>query len=456
MNTFNDTIIARATPLGKGGIGIIRISGQQSYYVIKYILHITSMKPRYAYYLPFYLQNTIVDKGIVLWFPKPYSFTGEDILELHCHGGIILLEMLIHDIIMNIKGIRIANPGEFTERAFLNKKINLLEAEAVAALIAAESQAAIFAATNLMNGKFLKLIQPINNNIIKIRTILETNIEFMEYNEKQLYEKIYKIIDYLSIKIKQIIKYLLCNLQIQEGIKITLIGPTNSGKSSLMNLLAQKNISIITNIPGTTRDILSTKINFNSVLINLVDTAGIRKTEDYIESIGIKKTFEEINNSNYIFLVVEDMITEIQLSKFLHTLKKNINKKCAIIIRNKIDLTNSIADIQVKDGWTNITLSVHTKQGISLLMKYIKDNIIYQNNNENQFTSKQRYINIFNNIYNLVEQSKQMFVTKKKYIDITLLSENFRLIQIELDSIIGKFTSQNLLDNIFSSFCVGK
>ncbi|QJC31012.1 tRNA uridine-5-carboxymethylaminomethyl(34) synthesis GTPase MnmE [Enterobacteriaceae endosymbiont of Macroplea appendiculata] len=456
MNTFIDTIIARATPLGKGGIGIIRISGQKSCCVIKYILHIKSMKPRYAYYLPFYLQNIIVDKGIVLWFPQPYSYTGEDILELHCHGGIVLLEMLIHDIIMNISGIRIANPGEFTERAFLNKKINLLEAEAVSALIAAESKAAIFAATNLMNGTLLKLIQPISNNIIKIRTILETNIEFMEYNEKQLYEKIYKIINYVSIQTKQIIKYLLCNLKIQEGIKITLIGPTNSGKSSLMNLLTQKNISIITNIPGTTRDVLSTKVNFNSVLINLVDTAGIRKTKDYIESIGIKKTFEEMNNSDYIFLVVEDMITENQLSKFLHTVKKNINKKFTIIIRNKIDITNSIANIKVINGWTNITLSVYNKQGISLLMKYIKDNIINQNNNENQFTSKQRHINIFNNIYNLIEQSKQMFVSKKQYIDIILLSENFRLMQIELDSIVGKFTSQNLLDNIFSDFCVGK
>ncbi|WP_169780562.1 tRNA modification GTPase, partial [Enterobacteriaceae endosymbiont of Donacia piscatrix] len=271
------TIIARATPLGQGSIGVIRISGNKVINVIKHTLKLKYIKPRYAYYLPFFYKNKVIDKGIALWFPKPNSFTGEDVLELQCHGNAILMDLLINDIIIHIHDIRIASPGEFSKRAFLNKKIDLTQAEAIADIISANSKQAIFSAMNLMNGKLSSLLKNFKNKIINIRVKIESFLEFNhEINFSIFCKKILiKIKKSLESLIK-IIKYVKNGINIKEGIKIVLIGPPNSGKSSLMNLITDKDISIVTNIPGTTRDVLHEKFYINSVPIEIIDTAGIR------------------------------------------------------------------------------------------------------------------------------------------------------------------------------------
>ncbi|QJC28385.1 tRNA uridine-5-carboxymethylaminomethyl(34) synthesis GTPase MnmE [Enterobacteriaceae endosymbiont of Plateumaris braccata] len=454
MQKHIHTIVARATPLGKGSIGIIRISGNCSINVIKKILHRSYMKPRYAYYLPFYYKNKIIDKGIALWFPKPNSFTGEDIFELQCHGGPIILDLLIR-YIMTFPDIRIAKPGEFTERAFLNKKIDLTQAEAISDLILANSKTAVFSAMNLLNGKFSFLLNIFTKNIINLRTDIESFIEFEE-NDIKLFKidvsiKLKKILNDLS----KIINHVDNGINIREGIKIIFIGPPNSGKSSLMNLLSDRDVSIITDIPGTTRDILYEKIYINSVPIQIIDTAGIRNTKNKIENIGIKKTINEINRTNYIFLIVNDNISNNNLSKIISKYLSNFKKKIPIIIiRNKIDLTHNNSEIITNNEFITIKLSVKTKKGISLLINYIKKNITSIHNTEDMFTSRTRHIDILKSVFKYIKKGQLIFSSIDSPIE--LLSENLKLAQIELDNITGKFTSKNLLENIFSKFCIGK
>ncbi|WP_208754573.1 tRNA uridine-5-carboxymethylaminomethyl(34) synthesis GTPase MnmE [Enterobacteriaceae endosymbiont of Neohaemonia nigricornis] len=451
-----DTIIAKATPSGRGSIGVIRISGVHTLHVIKYVLKINSLKPRYANYLPFFYKHKIIDKGIALWFPKPYSYTGEDVLELHCHGNNILLDLLINNIINNISHIRIAKPGEFTERAFLNNKIDLTQAEAISDIINADCKSAIFSAMNLMNGYLSKFFKPFNKQIINIRTKIESLIEFSFHHSDVIYQKIFIKLQILLQDSKKIVEYLKYNLKTQEGIKIILVGPTNSGKSSLINFLSGKDVSIITDIPGTTRDIIYEHIYIESIPIKIIDTAGIRKTNNYIENIGINKALKEISMANYVFLVVEDNINKQKLYEIKNYLQKFIkNNTPIIIIRNKIDITKKQPEIIKNDNIISIRISIHTKQGLSLLKDFISNNIIPHNNTEDEFTSKQRYIDSFNKIYNFLQDCLQKCYSKK-YINLELISENLRLIQIELDVITGKFTSQNLLDHIFSQFCIGK
>ncbi|QJC32266.1 tRNA uridine-5-carboxymethylaminomethyl(34) synthesis GTPase MnmE [Enterobacteriaceae endosymbiont of Donacia versicolorea] len=449
------TIIARATPLGQGSIGIIRISGHKVLAVIKNILKLNYIKPRYAHYLPFFYKDKIIDKGIVLFFPKPHSFTGEDILELQCHGGIILLDLLINNII-KIPGIRIASPGEFSKRSFLNKKIDLTQAEAITDIISANSKAAVFSAMNLMNGKFSLLLKNFSNIITNLRVKIESFLEFdYQINFSIFCFNIKNILKELLNNLINIQRYVNNGIRIKEGIKITLIGPPNSGKSSLMNMITDKNISIITNIPGTTRDILHENIYINSVPIEIVDTAGIRNTDNKIEILGIKKTFEEIKKSHYLFLIVDDRISEKNLSEMIKIkLKKFIKNIPMIILRNKIDMTNNTPELTNNCNYVTIRLSIKNNKGVSLLMNFIKKKIIYTNNNEDQFTARERYVDSLNYIHKFLIESQKNFL---KTNSIELLSEDLRLIQKELNSITGeKFTSKDLLKNIFSQFCIGK
>ncbi|QJC38748.1 tRNA uridine-5-carboxymethylaminomethyl(34) synthesis GTPase MnmE [Enterobacteriaceae endosymbiont of Donacia fulgens] len=454
MEKKNNTIIARATPTGQGSIGVIRISGSKVIDVIKYILKLTYIKPRYAHYLPFFYKNKIIDKGIVLWFPKPNSFTGEDILELQCHGNSILIDLLINNI-LNISGIRIAAPGEFSRRAFLNKKFDLTQVEAISDIISANSKAAIFSAMNLMNGKLSFLLTKFTKIIINLRVKIESFLEFdYKINYSTFCKKIIITLEKLLKFLINIIEYVENGIRIKEGIKIILIGPPNSGKSSLMNLITDKDISIVTNIPGTTRDILHENIYIDSVPIEIIDTAGIRNTDNQIEILGIKKTFEEIKNSNYLFLVIEDKMSEDNLSIIIKKYLKNFIKSIPIIIiRNKIDITNNVPEIIYNNDYTIIKISIKKKIGISNLMHFIKERILNKNTNENQFTARERYLEILNSIYKYLIKGKKNFLNTNS---LELLSEDFRLIQKELDSITGKFYSEDLLNNIFSQFCVGK
>ena len=294
MFLTEDTIAAIATATGKGGVGIIRISGEKSYFIAKKITHI-KLKPRYAYFSKFYDKyNEIVDEGIVLYFKAPYSYTGEHVVELQAHGSPIILQFLL-EIVLSY-GARLANPGEFTERAYLNNKIDLMQAEAVADIIEAASRQAVRSASRSLQGAFSQRIQKLLNQLIAIRTYVEATIDFPEEDYDFLQDNT-KIEEKLNIVIKDLEESLCLAEQgvlLREGVEIIIIGKPNSGKSSLLNALAGKESAIVTDIAGTTRDMLSEYIHIEGVPIHVTDTAGLHITQDIIETEGIKRALSKL------------------------------------------------------------------------------------------------------------------------------------------------------------------
>ncbi|CEI58838.1 tRNA uridine-5-carboxymethylaminomethyl(34) synthesis GTPase MnmE [Candidatus Portiera aleyrodidarum] len=450
---YNDLICAKATPSGYSSIGIIRISGNDNIkFISKKILGFIP-KSRYAYYVPFLDKNKkIIDKGIVIYFKSPNSFTGENILELQSHGGPIILEILLEYIIL--LGARLAKPGEFTERAFLNNKIDLIQAESVIDIIKANSKLALKIALNSFDGIFSNNIKKIIKEIIRLRINLEAMINFPnEYKEdliikkkltkKNILNKIKKLFFLLTLfKKKAFNGYLINNT-----LKIVITGKPNVGKSSLFNLLTGKDNAIITNIKGTTRDVLKINIFLYGIPISISDTAGIRKNEkniNLIEKLGIKRAIKEINNADLILLILDNKETNID--RFKKFFKKNI-----LIIRNKIDLIKKKE--LIKDNKI-INISTKTKEGINKLKKNIKKIILKKNKikDENLFCIKNRQIYYLEKTINIINS-----YIKNKFNEINeILSEDLYLIQKYLEEIIGKNVKKNILKKIFKTFCIGK
>lgn len=453
---MSDTIIAQVTPIGNGGVYILRVSGKNTSAVLKSVLH-CSLQPRYATYLPFYdINDEILDKGISIWFPSPNSYTGEDVLELQGHGNNILANLLIKRI-LKIPNIRIAEPGEFSKRAFLNHKIDLIQAEAISDLINASSEAAIKASVKSLQGDFSNFIKKIINKITDLRANIEYELEFSEDN----------INNYIKInfihKIKKIIKYLKRILFISkngaclnESIKIVISGFPNSGKSSLFNFLSCKKSSIVTNIKGTTRDLIYNQINFNKHILELVDTAGIRRTTNKIEEIGISLAKKAMNNTDILlFMIDSSKNIKVQIKKFFQ-LKKNISSKINIIlIFNKIDLKNIDPNIFLNNKINFLCISVKKKIGLknlySILKKYIK--------NCKNFLGESIYIARQRHIQEIKSSIKELLIAKKNFkIDhnYEILAYHLQNTQNFLNKITGYINSEDILNKIFSNFCIGK
>ncbi len=465
MNNIKDTILAQSTPIGYGGIGIVRISGNKVKKISKIIIGKIT-KNRYATYLPIKNKNNIIiDYGIIIYFKKPNSFTGEDILEIHSHGGQKIIELIIKSIIkLKIKNVRIAYAGEFTERAFINKKIDLIQAESIKELIYSNSKNQIFSAIQSFKGKFSnkikKIIKIIKNNLINI----EKEINF---SEKEINTNIVNNIKKKIIKIHRKIKKLYINtkknLLNNNKNKIIIIGKPNVGKSSLMNFLTLNNTSIITNIKGTTRDIIKENIKINNKNFKILDTAGIHNTKNKIEKIGIKKTWKEINKSNIIifiensYKISEKNIIKYYKKKILNKIKRK--KKIHILLRNKIDLTNEKFNIIKKKKYIILNISIKKKIGINKIIKVIKKKVKNKNNKSN-FLTKKRHIKLIklslNNFKKIKKLIKTYYLNKK--INLDLIYENLFETQKFLCEIIGKnkILSQNIIKNIFSKFCIGK
>ncbi len=461
---FKSTIIAQCTPIGNSGIGIIKISGSKSYEISKIILGVCP-KTRYAKFYKFKNNNNkILDYGIAIYFKSPKSFTGEDVLELNCHGGQKIMEKIIDTILkFKIKNIRLAKPGEFTKRAFLNNKIDLIQAESINNLINTNS-------TNQLNKSLLslkgKLTDKIINYIYKINKINIFITKEINFTEKEFtylkYKKFKKYMLNFYKKIKNLYKKNYKQSFYDNGIKIIIIGKPNVGKSSLMNNLTKYNTSIVTNISGTTRDLIKDKIYINNINIEITDSAGIQKTKNIIEKIGIKKTLNEIKLSKIILLVDDNY--NISNKKFL---KKNINliKKIKkhqklILIRNKIDLSKYKHKKHDKINNINIiNISNKTKKGINILLKYIKKYIKLINNNENIFYINKRHITLIQK----TNKSTKYIINKLnnfnyKTINLDILQQEISKIQKYLNQIIGKrkFTPETIINNIFKNFCIGK
>ncbi len=456
---FIDTIVAQSTPVGNGGIGIIRISGNKSFILSKYILNKTP-KNRYANFCLFKNKyGKIIDQGISIYYKSPNSFTGEDILEIQCHGGQKIIEIIIKNILnLKISNIRLALPGEFTKRAFLNNKIDLLQAESINNLIKANSEHQINILTNILKGSYSKKINNILNIINNILIILEKEINFSEHNIKNKYKlKIKNKIKYINNNINILYKKFNINYIYKQGIKIIIVGPPNVGKSSLMNKITNYKNSIVTNIPGTTRDIIKDFVNINNIKIEILDTAGIHETKNIIEKIGIKKIFHELKTSRIIIYIENAENNSFKnIIKNFNNLFKTKKYHTIILIRNKIDLTNEKEKIYKIKNYFLINLSIKKSIGINLLFKLIKKKIKCLNNIEYDFHIQEKNIQLIKKTKYSIKKIKKYF--SNKYLSLDIIKYEFYSIIKYLSKILGKkkFTSDKIINDVFNNFCIGK
>lgn len=454
--SYTDTICAIATPSGVGGVGIVRVSGP----LVKTIINIVISEPlpaRFAHYSSFYNPNKeLIDKGISLYFPAPNSFTGEDIVEFQAHGGLIILDQLLQAVLAC--GARIARPGEFSERAFLNNKIDLTQAEAIADLIESHSVIAAKHALRSLQGEFSSLINTLVSSIIELRVFVEAAIDFPEEEIDFLASSDVK--DKLNLLLQELNKILAqakTGKILKEGLSVVIVGEPNVGKSSLLNLLSGHDSAIVTNIPGTTRDTLKELVDLDGLPTHFIDTAGLRESSDIVEQEGMKRTWDAINKADHILLLV-DSNESISLSKhsMLQTLlkeKTDLNK--ITIVQNKIDLNLKKPGISFNDdiGVNCVFISVLNKVGIENLISHLKQVSGFTLNEEGGFIARRRHIDAIVRAKSSINKAIEQLV---KFNAGELLAEDLRQAQQALSEITGEFSSDDLLGEIFSSFCIGK
>lgn len=451
----SDTIVAQATPPGRGGVGILRISGPKVQEVAKAVLGILP-KPRYAHYLPFLAADgTTLDEGIALFFPNPNSFTGEDVLELQGHGGPVILDLLLKRI-LEISGVRIARPGEFSERAFLNDKLDLAQAEAIADLIDASSEQAAKSALSSLQGVFSKKINELVESLIHLRIFTEAAIDFPEEEIDFLSDgKIEAELDQVIQRLNEVRHEAKQGSLLREGMKVVIAGRPNAGKSSLLNALAGREAAIVTDIAGTTRDVLREHIHIEGMPLHIIDTAGLREASDEVERIGIERAWQEIDQADRVLFMVDSTTTnetnpEKLWPEFIERLPKNMP---VTVIRNKADLTGESLGYSEQNGYCLIQLSARTGEGINLLRDHLKQVMGFTSNTEGGFLARRRHLQALEKAAEHLNNGKYQLTT---FHAGELLAEELRLAQEALSEITGQFTSDDLLGRIFSSFCIGK
>lgn len=467
--TSHTTIAAQATAPGRGGVGIIRVSGPEAKNVAEVILG-KMPEVRKAEYLPFYdnyliNKTQVLDQGIALFFKAPNSFTGEDVIEFQGHGGPVILDMLLKAILA-IPNVIMAKPGEFSEQAFLNDKLDLTQAEAIADLINSSSEQAARSALHSLQGDFSKLVNNMVESIIHLRMYVEAAIDFPEEEIDFLADK--KVVTDLKTIISQVEavrKQAQQGCIIREGMRVVIAGKPNAGKSSLLNVLSGKQSAIVTSIAGTTRDVLAEQIHIDGMPLHIIDTAGLRDSNDVVEQIGIERAWQEINQADRVLLMVDasqdhNILEDEQDIKnyypeFFEKLPENIG---LTLIRNKADVNN------VKTGSTEftdnngkhhsiVTLSAKTGEGVNSLKEHLKAIMGYQGSTEGSFMARRRHLVALENTHqHLLTGLEQL----ESYVAGEILAEELRICQQELDQITGEFTSDDLLGKIFSSFCIGK
>lgn len=461
------TIAAQATAPGRGGVGIIRVSGPEAKSVAQAILGKVP-EVRKAEYLPFMdttADKQVLDQGIALFFKAPNSFTGEDVIEFQGHGGPVILDMLLKAILALPKVI-MAKPGEFSEQAFLNDKLDLTQAEAIADLINSSSEQAARSALHSLQGDFSKLVNNMVESIIHLRMYVEAAIDFPEEEidflaDKKVVTDLKSIID----EVENVRKQAQQGAIIREGMRVVIAGRPNAGKSSLLNALSGKQSAIVTDIAGTTRDVLAEQIHIDGMPLHIIDTAGLRDSEDVVEQIGIERAWKEIEQADRVLLMVDasensDVIEQEKnimdyYPEFFAKLPENIG---LTVIRNKADVsgaTTGFSELIDSEGIRHsiITLSAKTGEGVNSLKEHLKTIMGYQGSTEGGFMARRRHLVALDNTHqHLLTGLEQL----ESYVAGEILAEELRICQQELDQITGEFTSDDLLGKIFSSFCIGK
>lgn len=448
----NTTIAAIATAPGRGGVGVVRVSGPKTAAVAQQVLG-TLPKPRYAHYGPFKnALGEILDHGIALYFPNPHSFTGEDVLELQGHGGPVVLDMILQAVLTC--GVEPAKPGEFSERAFLNDKLDLAQAEAIADLIEASSVTAAKQAMNSLRGAFSREVHHLVEQLIHLRMYVEAAIDFPEEEVDFLSDgKIAGALADLLAQLEILFRSAHQGVVIREGMKVVIAGRPNAGKSSLLNALAEKDLAIVTPVAGTTRDVVREHIHIDGMPLHILDTAGLRQTNDQVEQIGIERAWREIATADRILLLI-DLTDPEQLNLqhhwpefFLAPLRDKLT-----LIFNKAD---QLTEPHIPPAITQpaVLLSAKTGFGLDTLKNHLKQTMAFRGTLEGGFSARRRHLDALVKARDcLLEGQRQL----EDHAAGELLAEDLRRAQDYLNQITGAFSSDDLLGRIFSGFCIGK
>lgn len=444
-----DTISAVATPPGRGSVGIVRVSGPGCSKIAHGLLH-RLPPPREASFTPFFDHNSdVIDSGLAIFFPNPHSFTGEDVLELQGHGGPIVMDLLLQRTLA--LGARLARPGEFTERAFLNGKIDLVQAEAIADLIDAESQVAARSATRTLQGEFSNRIHKLVEALIELRLHVESAIDFPEDEidylaDSGVSERLHTILDEVASTLQSAHSGRL----LRDGLTLVIAGRTNAGKSSLLNALAGAESAIVTDIPGTTRDLLRERITIDGMPLHIIDTAGLRESRDPVEAEGIRRARQEMAQADRVLWVFDDAADPHHLAIDRDQLPSGVP---VTFVRNKIDISAKDAAISETETEVEVALSATRGDGIDLLRSHLKACVGFQHMAEGEFIARRRHLDALQRAReHLVQGEKSLHQDQAG----ELLAEDLRLAQRSLSEITGEFTADDLLGRIFSSFCIGK
>lgn len=452
MRGSNDTIAAQVTPPGRGGVGIVRVSGSLVDSIASNILD-QLPNPRYATFCNFFgAEKLLIDQGVAIRFQAPHSYTGEDVLELQGHGGPIVMDDLLHRVLE--LGARMAKPGEFTERAYLNHKIDLTQAEAIIDLINASSSQAAQNAMRSLQGDFSKKINLITNQLIQLRVNVETAIDFSEedlslINESRSHDDILEIL----AKINQLKESIKQGIVLRDGITVVITGKPNAGKSSLLNQLSGQDTAIVTDIPGTTRDVLHCRLQIDRMPVHLLDTAGLHDHPGIIEGEGIRRAYLEIKAADHVLIVVDGSDSSNRdprelKSEFFPILAEHAK---LTIIYNKIDLTNEVAKHTLIGDVNCIFLSAKTGDGFDILKNYLKNCAGYQTI-ESGFSARRRHLDALLRAEKYLLEAANSFHHQA----VEFIASDLNLAQQALTEITGDFSNEDLLDRIFAEFCIGK
>ena len=442
------TIYALSTGPGISGIAIIRVSGDDTKKVIKLLTNVAVPKARVATLRKINKINTseLIDEGIILWFPGPESYTGEDMAEFHIHGSKAVIDAL-HLSISKIENCRLAEPGEFTKLAFQNRKINLLKAESIADLISAETEIQRQQAIKIMNGKSADKFNELREKLLKILSHVEAKIDFPDEDlPKDILEDIKKDSNKVFLSIKKILDDQKVGERIREGFKIAILGPTNAGKSSLLNHLSNRDVAIVSEIAGTTRDVIETHLNIDGYPVVVSDTAGIRKSKNEIEKKGIKLALKKAEDADLKLIVIDAKSPD-----FKGVLKELMDKN-AILVINKSDLLNKELNLEIKN-FEHVLISVKKNLNLDDLILKIKNKL------KNKFiTSEDILITRERHRQHLEQTLRHLknFEEKKEAQDFDKAAEDLRLATRHLGMIVGKVDVEEILGSIFNDFCIGK
>lgn len=455
MNAARETIAAVATAQGRGGVGIVRVSGPRAL-PIAISLSGREPQPRYAHYGPFYDDDgEVIDEGLLLFFRGPNSFTGEDVLELHGHGGPVVLDMLLQRCLE--LGARQARPGEFSERAFLNDKLDLAQAEAIADLIEASSAQAARNAVRSLQGEFSRRVHQLTEQLIQLRIYVEAAIDFPEEEIDFLADgHVLAQLDKVRAELAGVLREAGQGALLRDGMTVVIAGRPNAGKSSLLNALAGREAAIVTDIAGTTRDVLREHIHIDGMPLHVVDTAGLRSTDDHVEKIGVERALKAIGEADRVLLVVDSTAPEAvdPFALWPEFLDERPDPARVTLIRNKADLSTSAIGLEESaDGHVTLTLSARSGDGLELLREHLKACMGFEQTAESSFSARRRHLEALRQAGQHLDHGHSQLLLAGAG---ELLAEDLRQAQQVLGEITGAFSSDDLLGRIFSSFCIGK